>query len=76
MKRAQRVDLVTVPEAQRRTGLGRRQFRRAIESGELPVYDVGGWRRVRWSDVLAWIESTRRARTDHPAEAHHARKRG
>ena len=53
--------LVTLPEAQRRTGLGRRQFRRAIADGSLEVYDLGGWPRLRWSDVVAWIESSRRS---------------
>ena len=53
-------ELVTLPQAQRRTGLGRRQFRRAIEDGELPVYDVGGWPRLRWSEVLRFIEAHRR----------------
>ncbi len=52
--------LMTIPEAARRSGLGLRQFRRAIESGELPVFDVGDWPRVRWSDVLAWVEGTKR----------------
>ena len=30
------------------------------ERGELPIYEVGGWPRVRWSDVLAWVERARR----------------
>ena len=53
-------ELVTLPQAQRRTGLGRRQFRRAIEAGDLPVYLVGSWPRVRWSEVVAFIEGTKR----------------
>ena len=56
-----RVDeFVTTPEAQRRTGIGLRQFRRAIESGELPVYDVGGWPRLRWDEVRQWLDGKRR----------------
>ena len=55
-------ELITLPEAQRRTGLGRRQFRRAEIQGELPVYRVGGWPRVRWVDVLDWIEAHRSQR--------------
>ena len=33
---------------------------KAIEAGDLPVYHVGGWPRVRWLEVLAWVESKRR----------------
>jgi hypothetical protein len=60
MEKGYSTELVTLPEAQRRTGLGLRQFRRAIETGALAVFDVGGWPRLRWRDVLAWIESNRR----------------
>jgi len=52
---------VTLPEASRRTHIGLRQFRRGVECGELAVFDVGAWPRVRWSDVLDWIEGTRRS---------------
>ena len=55
-------EYVTVGEAHRRTGLGRRQFTRAIARGQLEVFDVG-WPRVRWSDVLVWIERQRRPAT-------------
>ena len=57
-------EFVTVPEAVRRSGLGLRQFRRAIRWGELPAYDVGGWPRLRWSEVLAFVESKRRTAPD------------
>ncbi len=50
----------TVPEASRRSGLGLPQFRRAIKEGQLSVYDIGGWPRVRWDDVEVWMESQRR----------------
>ena len=66
---------VTLPEASRQTGIGLRQFRRAIESGRLQVFDIGSWPRVRWSEVLAWVETTRRASTDRPSDAHHPRER-
>ena len=56
----QRDVLVTVPEAARRTGLGLRQFRRAIADGTLDVFDVGGWPRIKWQDVLSFIEAHRR----------------
>ena len=62
MKRPETQTFVTVPEAVRRSGLGLRQFRRAIADRTLAVYDVGGWPRVRWNDVLAWIEGHRRSR--------------
>jgi hypothetical protein len=70
-----RPELVTIPEAKRRTGLGLRQFRRGIADGSLAVSDLGGWPRVRWSEVLAWIEGTRRASADRPLDTHHARER-
>ena len=69
-------ELVTIPEAQRRTHLGRRQFNSAIRQGLLSVYDIGGWPRVRWSDCLAWIESKRRAPRDRMAEEHNAPEMG
>jgi excisionase family DNA binding protein len=53
--------LVTVREAARVLGIGRRLIVRAAELGELPIYDPGGWSRVRMSDVAAWLERTRRA---------------
>ena len=34
------------------------QARRAVADDQLAIYDVGGWPRVRWSEVLAWIEGT------------------
>jgi hypothetical protein len=78
MKRTEpdQAELVTIPEAQRRTGLGRRQFRRAIADGLLEVYDVGGWPRLRWTSVLTFIEGTRRATGDRSSDTHHTRERG
>jgi excisionase family DNA binding protein len=52
--------LVTVRAAARVLGIGRHLLYRAAEAGELPIYDPGGWSRVRLSDVLAWLERTRR----------------
>jgi len=43
-------------------GIGIRQLRCAIASGELPVFDIGGWPRVCWNDVLDFIEAHRRPR--------------
>jgi excisionase family DNA binding protein len=50
---------LTLAAVVRRTGLGRRQLRAAIDNGELTAFAVGGWLRVRWVDVQSWIESRR-----------------
>jgi excisionase family DNA binding protein len=60
MDRLEKALFVTIPEAARRAGIGRRQLRRAVARGELPVFDLGGWPRVRWSDVERWFASRRR----------------
>jgi hypothetical protein len=60
MERPEAGSFVTIPEAARRSGLGPRQLRRAIKGDDLPVYDVGGWPRLRWLEVVEWIESRRR----------------
>jgi hypothetical protein len=52
-------ELLTLPTAARRAGVGLRQLWRARHRGELSVYLIGGWPRVRWTDVLAWIERQR-----------------
>lgn len=59
-------ELLTVPEVYRRLRM-KRPVQRALRDGEIPVYQVGGWRRVRWADVVAWLE-TRRARPTPHAE--------
>jgi len=51
----------TVPQVQRRTGISRRQINRAIRAGEIDVYSIGQWPRLRWADVLVWIEAQRRS---------------
>ena len=71
MDRMASTEFVTMPEAQRRTGLGLRQLRRAVTDSTLAVYDVGGWPRLRWREVLAWIESTRRPAEHRAAGASH-----
>ena len=40
-----------------------RQLRRARARYEIATYQIGGWPRVRWSDVLEWIEGNRVQRT-------------
>ena len=69
-------EFITIPEAQRRTGIGRRQFRRAITDGALAAYDIGGWPRVRWSEVLAWVEGTRRTVRECPSGRRDAPEKG
>ena len=54
-----RDDFPTCREAARRLGIGLRQIQSAHAAGELPVYQVGGWSRVRWTEALAWVESKR-----------------
>jgi excisionase family DNA binding protein len=54
-------EMVTLGEARRRTGIGRRQFKRAVDEGGLAAFMIGAWPRVRWRDVLAWVERQRRA---------------
>jgi predicted DNA-binding transcriptional regulator AlpA len=56
---------VSIPEASRLSGIGLPQFRRAISAGDLAAFEVGGWKRVRWSDVVRWIESQRVPVTNH-----------
>jgi len=58
-------ELLTLPRAARRVGVGVRQLRRAVRSGELPVYQVGAWPRVRRSDLFRWVSSQRVLPTDH-----------
>jgi excisionase family DNA binding protein len=60
MDRLEKALFVTVPEAARRAGIGLRQVRRAVAQGDLPVFDLGGWPRVRWSDVELWFASPKR----------------
>ena len=60
MDRTDSALLITKPEAARRAGVGLRQIRTACERGEIPEFLIGGWPRVFWPDVIAWIESKRR----------------
>ena len=58
-------ELLTIPAASRRLGIGPRQLRRAVARGELDTYRIGGWPRLRWSKVLSWLESRRVPTTSH-----------
>ena len=60
--------LLTLPKAAQRLGISVRQLRRARALDELEVFEIGEWPRVRWSEVLRWIESKRSRPTLH-AEA-------
>jgi hypothetical protein len=59
MNRDYSFEFVTRAEVVRRTGIGRRQLDRAFERGDLRLYKIGGWKRVRLVDVLQWIASQR-----------------
>ena len=52
-------EFVTRQEAARRAGIGLRQITRGIADGEIGAYRIGGWTRVKWSDVQDWIEGQR-----------------
>ena len=58
-------ELLTVPSAARRAGIGIHQLRGAIREGALPVYEVGSWPRVRWREVVRWIDAQRVPITSH-----------
>lgn len=45
------VPLLSVPEAGRLLGMSERSAYRAVVAGDLPTVTVGGWRRVRTSDL-------------------------
>ena len=63
MEESGRAPFVTMPRAARETGIGLRQFRRAVKTGDLPVYDVGGWPRLKWEEIAAWLDRRRRRAT-------------
>ncbi len=62
-------ELITLPSAARRAGVGIRELRRACARGKLKFYRPSAkeraWPKVRWIDVLAWIESRRVPITPH-----------
>jgi hypothetical protein len=47
---------VTVAAAKRLTGIDR-PIEAAIADGTLRVIRAGTWRRVRWADVLVWLDA-------------------
>lgn len=52
-------EFTTLPRVARAKGIGVRQLRRAVRAGELTVFGIGKWPRVRESDVDSWIERQR-----------------
>jgi excisionase family DNA binding protein len=60
--RAPETRLITLPQAARQLGVGVRQLQAARSAGELRVYRVGAWPRVRVGDVDAWLEDRRERR--------------
>jgi hypothetical protein len=57
---------VRADAGQKRSPLGYRKIRRAIDTGELPAADFGHGDVVRWGDFLAWM--ARRAAARRPAK--------
>lgn len=54
-------ELISIAEASKRCGLSRHRLDAAINSGDLPYYQFDGRsRKVKASDVHAWLESKRR----------------
>ena len=62
---AQEPEVLTIPRAAKRVGVGVRQLREAIRLGELPAFRIGAWPRVRWIDVIRWICAQRIPSTSH-----------
>jgi hypothetical protein len=58
-------ELLSLPAAARKAGVGVRHLRHAIRDGDLPRYRVGAWPRVKWCDVLRWIDAQRVPVTSH-----------
>ena len=57
--------LITIPSAARKAGIGVRHLRKATARGEITIFQIGAWPRVRLPDVLDWIERQRAPRTPH-----------
>ena len=54
-------ELLSIAEASKRCGLSRHRLDAAINKGDLPFYQFDGRsRKVKASDVQAWLESKRR----------------
>lgn len=54
-------EMLSIAEASKRCGLSRHRLDAAINKGDLPFYQFDGRsRKVKASDVQAWLESKRR----------------
>lgn len=51
--------LTTMPRAAKARRIGVKQLRKAARAGELPIYPIGSWQRVKLDDVDRWLESKR-----------------
>ena len=60
--RVEPTGFVTIPMVAERLGIGDTPIRLAIKRGDLPCYQLGRVARVRWADVLTWVERQRRPR--------------
>ncbi len=58
-------ELMTLPRAAIRAGVGVKALRKAVKQAELPTFQIGTWPRVRWAEVLRWIDRQRVPTTAH-----------
>lgn len=58
-------EFVTLRAAARSLGVGERQLRRAVAVGELAVYPIGSWPRLRAVEVHEWAIGKRVRATPH-----------
>jgi excisionase family DNA binding protein len=59
IERVKLVSFLTISNVSLRLCIGEHTIRRAIGRGELRSYAIGGWTRLLWSDVIAWVERHR-----------------
>ena len=74
-----RAQFLTLPKAARLLGISRETLRRAIASGELPVYRVRNrWLRVDSTEAVEWMRSyqvTIPSPADRPVDRQYDRER-
>ncbi len=58
-------EFTTIPQASKILGIGPRQIRRACREGEIAVFQIGDWPRVRLEDVRRWVGAQRVPATPH-----------
>jgi hypothetical protein len=64
----------TIPRGCAHLGVGERFAEREIAEGNLPVFWVGGWRRIRIADLRRCVESRRVIPKTAAGAAHVARR--